>query len=116
MCAAPFPGSSHRLHRPVAVLSVDGRPADGVWDGGERQEPQSHHQYRSKPHLYQAHASTPNTNYRLFLSLTQNNGSVNVHIDLDQPVQSEPRLRLVLAENLLRDINNVIQRMEVKPW
>lgn len=36
-----------------------------------------------------------------------------MHIDLDQPVQSEPRLRLVLAENLLRDINNVVQRMEV---
>lgn len=44
----------------------------------------------------------------------QTNGSVNVHIDMDQPVQSEPRLRLVLAENLLRDINNVIQRMEVR--
>ncbi|XP_034030093.1 large proline-rich protein BAG6 isoform X2 [Thalassophryne amazonica] len=43
---------------------------------------------------------------------TANNGSVNVHIDMDQPVHSEPRLRLVLAENLLRDINNVIQRME----
>uniref|UniRef100_A0A674PCC8 BCL2-associated athanogene 6 n=1 Tax=Takifugu rubripes TaxID=31033 RepID=A0A674PCC8_TAKRU len=41
-----------------------------------------------------------------------NNGSVNVHIDLDQHVQSEPRLRLVLAENLLRDISNVVQRME----
>ncbi|XP_073340946.1 large proline-rich protein BAG6 isoform X2 [Pagrus major] len=43
---------------------------------------------------------------------TGSNGSVNVHIDMDQPVQSEPRLRLVLAENLLRDINDVIQRME----
>uniref|UniRef100_A0A672ZZY3 BCL2-associated athanogene 6 n=1 Tax=Sphaeramia orbicularis TaxID=375764 RepID=A0A672ZZY3_9TELE len=42
------------------------------------------------------------------------NGSVNVHIDMDQPVQSEPRLRLVLAENLLRDINDVIHRMEVR--
>uniref|UniRef100_A0A8C9XCC1 BCL2-associated athanogene 6 n=1 Tax=Sander lucioperca TaxID=283035 RepID=A0A8C9XCC1_SANLU len=41
------------------------------------------------------------------------NGSVNVHIDMDQPVQSGPRLRLVLAENLLRDINDVIHRMEV---
>ncbi|XP_013881871.1 large proline-rich protein BAG6 isoform X2 [Austrofundulus limnaeus] len=41
------------------------------------------------------------------------NGSVNVHIDMDQPVQSEPRLRLVLTENLLRDINDVINRMEV---
>ncbi|KAF7227592.1 large proline-rich protein BAG6 isoform X1 [Nothobranchius furzeri] len=40
------------------------------------------------------------------------NGSVNVHIDMDQPIQSEPRLRLVLAENLLRDVNNVINRME----
>ncbi|KAK5598389.1 hypothetical protein CRENBAI_012519, partial [Crenichthys baileyi] len=40
------------------------------------------------------------------------NGSVNVHIDMDQPVQSEPRLRLVLAENLLRDIQDVINRME----
>uniref|UniRef100_A0A3Q0T7Y2 BCL2-associated athanogene 6 n=1 Tax=Amphilophus citrinellus TaxID=61819 RepID=A0A3Q0T7Y2_AMPCI len=44
---------------------------------------------------------------------TGSNGSVNVHIDMDQPVQSEPRLRLVLAENLLRDINDVIHRMEV---
>ncbi|KAM3614581.1 uncharacterized protein V6R79_016407 [Siganus canaliculatus] len=46
---------------------------------------------------------------------TGSNGSVNVHIDMDQPVQSEPRLRLVLAENLLRDINNVVQRMEERP-
>ncbi|XP_035528981.1 large proline-rich protein BAG6 isoform X1 [Morone saxatilis] len=43
---------------------------------------------------------------------TGSNGSVNVHIDMDQPVQSEPRLRLVLAENLLRDINDIIHRME----
>ncbi|KAM9807099.1 large proline-rich protein BAG6 isoform X2 [Syngnathus typhle] len=43
---------------------------------------------------------------------TGNNGSVNVHIDMDQPVQSEPRLRLVLAENMLRDINDLIERME----
>ncbi|XP_040020096.2 large proline-rich protein BAG6 isoform X3 [Gasterosteus aculeatus] len=46
---------------------------------------------------------------------TGTNGSVNVHIDMDQPVQSEPRLRLVLAENLLRDINHVIHRMEGTP-
>uniref|UniRef100_A0A3P9N7A2 BCL2-associated athanogene 6 n=1 Tax=Poecilia reticulata TaxID=8081 RepID=A0A3P9N7A2_POERE len=45
---------------------------------------------------------------------TGSNGSVNVHIDMDQPVQSEPRLRLVLAENLLRDIQDVINRMEVR--
>ncbi|XP_028984008.1 large proline-rich protein BAG6 isoform X2 [Betta splendens] len=46
---------------------------------------------------------------------TGSNGSVNVHIDMDQPVQSEPRLRLVLAENLLRDVNDVIHRMEARP-
>lgn len=46
---------------------------------------------------------------------TGSNGSVNVHIDMDQPVQSEPRLRLVLAENLLRDINDVVHRMEARP-
>uniref|UniRef100_A0A3Q3IN94 BCL2-associated athanogene 6 n=1 Tax=Monopterus albus TaxID=43700 RepID=A0A3Q3IN94_MONAL len=45
---------------------------------------------------------------------TGSNGSVNVHVDMDQPVQSEPRLRLVLAENLLRDVSDVIHRMEVR--
>ncbi|KAK9962430.1 hypothetical protein ABG768_007799, partial [Culter alburnus] len=43
------------------------------------------------------------------------NGSVNVQIDLDQSLQSEPRLRLLLAENLLRDTNAVIQRLEGQP-
>uniref|UniRef100_A0A8C7QRR5 BCL2-associated athanogene 6 n=1 Tax=Oncorhynchus mykiss TaxID=8022 RepID=A0A8C7QRR5_ONCMY len=44
----------------------------------------------------------------------QSNGSMNVHIDMDQSVQSEPRLRLLLAENLLRDTNALIERMEVR--
>ncbi|XP_016886575.1 classical arabinogalactan protein 9-like [Cynoglossus semilaevis] len=34
---------------------------------------------------------------------------------MNQTVQSEPRLRLVLAENLLRDLSNVIQRIEARP-
>ncbi|XP_010888218.1 large proline-rich protein BAG6 isoform X1 [Esox lucius] len=46
---------------------------------------------------------------------TGSNGSMNVHIDVDQSVQSEPRLRLLLAENLLRDTNALIQRMEGQP-
>uniref|UniRef100_A0A673KN93 BCL2-associated athanogene 6 n=1 Tax=Sinocyclocheilus rhinocerous TaxID=307959 RepID=A0A673KN93_9TELE len=45
--------------------------------------------------------------------LYSTSGSVNVQIDLDQSLQSEPRLRLLLAENLLRDTNAVIQRLEV---
>uniref|UniRef100_A0A672MED3 BCL2-associated athanogene 6 n=1 Tax=Sinocyclocheilus grahami TaxID=75366 RepID=A0A672MED3_SINGR len=44
---------------------------------------------------------------------TGTSGSVNVQIDLDQSLQSEPRLRLLLAENLLRDTSAVIQRLEV---
>ncbi|XP_077432140.1 large proline-rich protein BAG6 isoform X2 [Vanacampus margaritifer] len=43
---------------------------------------------------------------------TGSNGSVNVHIDMDQPMHSEPRLRLLLAENMLRDVNELIERME----
>ncbi|TRY96733.1 hypothetical protein DNTS_009601 [Danionella cerebrum] len=46
---------------------------------------------------------------------TGNNGSVNVQVDFDQAVHSEPRLRLLLAENLLRDTNAVIQRLEDQP-
>lgn len=51
---------------------------------------------------------------QLILLVSQSNGSMNVHIDMDQSVQSEPRLRLLLAENLLRDTNALIERMEVR--
>ncbi|MCI4386021.1 hypothetical protein PGIGA_G00057350 [Pangasianodon gigas] len=44
-----------------------------------------------------------------------NNGSVNVNVDMDQTLQSEPRLRLLLAENLLRDTVALIQRLEGQP-
>jgi len=54
--------------------------------------------------------------YFYTLSFLQTNGSVNVQIDLDQSLQSEPRLRLLLAENLLRDTNAVIQRLEVSDF
>ncbi|XP_028280014.1 large proline-rich protein BAG6 [Parambassis ranga] len=40
------------------------------------------------------------------------NGSVDVQINLDQSVQSEPRMRLQLAENLLRDAQSLIHRLE----
>ncbi|XP_045914290.1 large proline-rich protein BAG6 isoform X2 [Micropterus dolomieu] len=41
-----------------------------------------------------------------------NNGSVDVQINLDQSVQSEARMRLQLAENLLRDACSLIHRLE----
>lgn len=43
---------------------------------------------------------------------TGSNGSVDVHINLDQSVQSEPRIRLQLAENLLRETQTLIHRLE----
>uniref|UniRef100_A0A8C7RIN1 Large proline-rich protein BAG6 n=1 Tax=Oncorhynchus mykiss TaxID=8022 RepID=A0A8C7RIN1_ONCMY len=43
---------------------------------------------------------------------TRSNGSVDVHINVDQSVQSEPRMRLQLAENLLRDTQSLIHRLE----
>ena len=45
----------------------------------------------------------------------QSNGSVDVHINMDQSVQSEPRMRLQMAENLLRDAQALIGRLEVGP-
>ncbi|KAJ8290161.1 hypothetical protein GJAV_G00009440 [Gymnothorax javanicus] len=46
------------------------------------------------------------------VSTTGSSGSVDVHIDMDQSVQSEPRLRLSVAENMLRDTNAVLCRLE----
>ncbi|KAM9777054.1 large proline-rich protein BAG6 isoform 5-T5 [Syngnathus typhle] len=40
------------------------------------------------------------------------NGSLNVQINLDQSVQSEARMRVQLAENLLRSAHALIQRLE----
>uniref|UniRef100_A0A671TCR6 Large proline-rich protein BAG6 n=1 Tax=Sinocyclocheilus anshuiensis TaxID=1608454 RepID=A0A671TCR6_9TELE len=39
-------------------------------------------------------------------------GSVDVHINMDQSVQSEPRMRLQLAESLLRETQALIHRLE----
>ncbi|XP_066531683.1 large proline-rich protein BAG6 isoform X2 [Hoplias malabaricus] len=46
---------------------------------------------------------------------TGSNGSVDVHINLDQSVQSEPRIRLQLAESLLRETQTLIHRLEGQP-
>uniref|UniRef100_A0AAQ4QFI6 Large proline-rich protein BAG6 n=1 Tax=Gasterosteus aculeatus aculeatus TaxID=481459 RepID=A0AAQ4QFI6_GASAC len=43
------------------------------------------------------------------------NGSVDLRINLDHSVQSEPRMRLQLAGNLLRDAHALIYRLEVRP-
>ncbi|GAA6226704.1 large proline-rich protein BAG6-like isoform X1 [Lates japonicus] len=40
------------------------------------------------------------------------NGSLDVQINLDQSVHSEPRMRLQLAGNLLRDAQSLIHRLE----
>ncbi|KAM8953942.1 large proline-rich protein BAG6 isoform 2-T2 [Pelodytes ibericus] len=48
-------------------------------------------------------------------SVSGNDGSsLDVHINLDQqlPVQSEPRVRLVLAQHMLQDIQRLLDRLE----
>lgn len=40
------------------------------------------------------------------------NGSMDTQINLDRSVQSEPRVRLQLAENLLRDAHSLIHSLE----
>uniref|UniRef100_A0A8C7W7T1 Large proline-rich protein BAG6 n=1 Tax=Oncorhynchus mykiss TaxID=8022 RepID=A0A8C7W7T1_ONCMY len=44
---------------------------------------------------------------------TGRNGSIDMHINVDQSVQSEPRMRLQLAENLLRETQSLLHRLEV---
>nr|DBA20526.1 TPA: hypothetical protein GDO54_017297 [Pyxicephalus adspersus] len=43
--------------------------------------------------------------------------SLDVHINLDQqlPIQSEPRVRLVLAQHILQDIQSILNRLEQQP-
>ncbi|KAJ7317365.1 hypothetical protein JRQ81_003527 [Phrynocephalus forsythii] len=45
---------------------------------------------------------------------TQSDGSsVDVHINMDQaPIQSEPRVRLVMAQHMLRDVQGILNRLE----
>ncbi|XP_025757906.1 large proline-rich protein BAG6 isoform X2 [Oreochromis niloticus] len=43
------------------------------------------------------------------------NGSMDTQINLDRSVQSEPRVRLQLAENLLRDAHSLIHSLEGVP-
>ncbi|XP_059570299.1 large proline-rich protein BAG6 isoform X2 [Alligator mississippiensis] len=39
--------------------------------------------------------------------------SVDVHINMDQaPIQSEPRVRLVMAQHMLRDVQGLLSRLE----
>ncbi|XP_063794170.1 large proline-rich protein BAG6 isoform X2 [Pseudophryne corroboree] len=43
--------------------------------------------------------------------------SLDVHINLDQqlPIQCEPRVRLILAQHMLQDIQSILDRLEQQP-
>ncbi|XP_077186931.1 large proline-rich protein BAG6 isoform X2 [Paroedura picta] len=46
-------------------------------------------------------------------NLPSDGSSVDVHINMDQaPVQSEPRVRLVMAQHMLRDVQGILSRLE----
>ncbi|XP_035651578.1 large proline-rich protein BAG6-like isoform X1 [Oncorhynchus keta] len=46
---------------------------------------------------------------------TRRNGSIDMHINVAQSVQSEPRMRLQLAENFLRETQSLLHRLEGQP-
>ncbi|XP_056366318.1 large proline-rich protein BAG6 [Oenanthe melanoleuca] len=57
----------------------------------------------------------PNSSYVMVgtFNLPIDGSSVDVHINMDQgPAQSEPRMRLLVAQHLLRDIQGVLAQLE----
>lgn len=47
-------------------------------------------------------------------NLPSDGSAVDVHINMEQaPIQSEPRVRLVMAQHMIRDIQTLLSRMEV---
>ncbi|XP_038671218.1 large proline-rich protein BAG6-like isoform X2 [Scyliorhinus canicula] len=52
-------------------------------------------------------------NTRVTTSTGSDGSSVDLHINVEQsPIQSEPRVRLVLAQHMLRDIQGILNRLE----
>ncbi|XP_078422744.1 large proline-rich protein BAG6-like [Cetorhinus maximus] len=52
-------------------------------------------------------------NTRVTTSTGNDGSSMDVHINVEQsPIQSEPRVRLVLAQHMLRDIQGILNRLE----
>ncbi|XP_067829859.1 large proline-rich protein bag6-like [Heptranchias perlo] len=52
-------------------------------------------------------------NARVTTSTGSDGSSMDVHINVEQsPIQSEPRVRLVLAQHMLRDIQGILNRLE----
>ncbi|XP_045048947.1 large proline-rich protein BAG6 isoform X12 [Desmodus rotundus] len=48
-------------------------------------------------------------------NLPSDGSAVDVHINMEQaPIQSEPRVRLVMAQHLIRDIQTLLSRMECR--
>ncbi|XP_006104695.1 large proline-rich protein BAG6 isoform X6 [Myotis lucifugus] len=48
-------------------------------------------------------------------NLPSDGSAVDVHINMEQaPVQSEPRVRLVMAQHMIRDIQTLLSRMECR--
>uniref|UniRef100_A0A8C8RNN7 BCL2-associated athanogene 6 n=1 Tax=Pelusios castaneus TaxID=367368 RepID=A0A8C8RNN7_9SAUR len=47
-------------------------------------------------------------------NLPMDGSSVDVHINMERaPIQSEPRVRLVMAQHMLRDVQSILGRLEV---
>uniref|UniRef100_A0A673LWN9 Large proline-rich protein BAG6 n=1 Tax=Sinocyclocheilus rhinocerous TaxID=307959 RepID=A0A673LWN9_9TELE len=95
---------------PQSSQSGDGRcgvsGSSGTTDGGSTSSQSS--TFPGTPHDRNAN------NYVMLGTFNlPSSGSVDVHINVDQSVQSEPRMRLQLADSLLRETQALIHRLEV---
>uniref|UniRef100_A0A8C1JNV7 Large proline-rich protein BAG6 n=1 Tax=Cyprinus carpio TaxID=7962 RepID=A0A8C1JNV7_CYPCA len=79
--------------------------SSGTTDGGSTS---------SQPSTFPGAPHDRNANNYVMLGTfnVPSSGSVDVHINMDQSVQSEPRMRLQLAESLLRETQALIHRLE----
>uniref|UniRef100_A0A7N6ADX2 Large proline-rich protein BAG6 n=1 Tax=Anabas testudineus TaxID=64144 RepID=A0A7N6ADX2_ANATE len=98
----------HLVERAPPQATVSGSVGAGVSTGGaENGNSSSHASSQDAPHDRNGNSYVMLGTFNL-----PSNGSVDVQINLDQSVQSEPRMRLQLAENLLRDTRSLIHRLE----
>uniref|UniRef100_A0A8C1ZYU2 Large proline-rich protein BAG6 n=1 Tax=Cyprinus carpio TaxID=7962 RepID=A0A8C1ZYU2_CYPCA len=86
--------------------------SSGTTDGGSTSSQPS--TFPGAPHDRNANNYVMLGTFNVPVNIMDPHGSVDVHINVDQSVQSEPRMRLQLAESLLRETQALIHRLEVQ--
>uniref|UniRef100_A0A667XJG9 Large proline-rich protein BAG6 n=1 Tax=Myripristis murdjan TaxID=586833 RepID=A0A667XJG9_9TELE len=100
----------HLVERAPPQTTMSGSGGGGVSSGGAEGGPSTSHTSTASQGV--PHDRNGNSYVMLGTFNLPSNGSVDVQINMDQSLQSEPRMRLQLAENLLRDTRSLIHRLE----